>query len=63
MTMTVVSHDQTSDLIVAKWLKHLTVDQKSLVQIPPVASLVKCFLRPSSPWEISHWLKGPGGKN
>ena len=30
----------------AKWLKHLTVDQKSQVRIPPVASRVKCFFTP-----------------
>ena len=48
--------------LVAKWLKHFTVDQKYLVRIPPVASLVKCFLHPSCPWETSLRLKGLGGK-
>ena len=47
---------------VAKWLKHLTVEQKYQVQIPPVASQVKCFLHPPTHWKISLWLKGPGGK-
>ena len=39
----------------AKWSKYWTVDQKSLVRIPPVASLVMCFLCPS--WETSLRLK------
>ena len=30
----------------AKWLKHLTVDQKSQVRIPLIASKVKCFFTP-----------------
>ena len=50
-------HSFTQSLVV----KRLSVDQKSLVRIPPVASLVKCFIYPSNPWEISHWLKGLGG--
>ena len=37
--------------------KCLAVDQKSLVRIPPVASLVKCVLYPSSTWETSLRLK------
>ncbi len=49
---------------VAKWLKHLTVDPKSQVQIPPAASLGKSFSLPSSPWETSLGLKGLiGGEN
>ena len=48
---------------VSKWLEHSTVDRKSQVHIPPVASQVKCFLYPSSSWETSLWPKGPWGKS
>jgi len=36
-----------------KWLKHSTVDEKFQIQILPVASQVKCFVYPFSPWESS----------
>ena len=44
----------------AKWLKHLTVDQRVPGWNPTCCcSQVKHFLHPSSPWETSLWLKGP----
>ena len=43
-----------------KWLKHSTVDQRVPGWNPTCCCLqVKHFLHPSSPWEISLWLKGP----
>ena len=51
-----------SVLSVAKWLKNSTVDQKSQVRIPPVASQVKCFSLPFLPLGDQPLAKGPEGK-
>ena len=48
---------------VLHWTRNLGDVWRSQVRIPPVASQVKWFLYPSSPWETSLWLKGPGSKN
>ena len=49
---------------VAKWFKHLTVDQKVPGLNPTGCFTGKVFLYSSSPWETtSLCLKGLGGKN
>ena len=46
----------------AKWLKHLTVDQKVPGLNPTCCFSRKVFSLPLLPWETSLWLKGPGSK-
>jgi len=49
---------------VAKWLKHFTAKKEGPgpVQIPPVASQVKCFSLPFLPLGDQPLAKGPEGK-